>query len=178
MRSLQLADRQILCQSVVTKTGCAALLMFVCVTVGTGCKSASPSEAKAADRIVIEDCTLPQIRQAAISVFVKEGYDLRKSFDREVVCDRRANAMHDLMYGGLLSSKTWLRVRLLIEEGASDSKVLTCESFVVSSRDDTVFEEEQKPLSGRRKQNRKLLMEIQSLCHRQLEPRKAPEPER
>jgi hypothetical protein len=139
-----------------------AVFLLPCLVTGNGCKSSAPEGTNPASGVVIEGYTVSEIRRAAISVFVKEGYELRQSFGREAMFEKRAGAMSDLAYGGWLSSKTWMRVKLKIEDHKPGGSLVTCDEYVVSGRGDAVFEEEQKPVSRHRGYYRKLLEEVKA----------------
>lgn len=136
------------------------LLLLTCV--GGGCRTHAQRFSSDLTTIVIRGRSEEEIRQAALAVFTRKHYEPSTSAPREMVFEKKAGAMSNVLYGGWpgADERLWERVKLtFLPQG--DAYVVGLNAFLVSDKGQDFFEQEKKRSKVHRRSYGKLLRAIQ-----------------
>ena len=157
--------------------GAAGLMLLMCVLLGmAGCRSTTPTGAKAAAFNIIEGHSLTQIRLAAIDVFRASGYTVASAYGRNLVFERRMTTMTDIAFGAWLDTTVWLRVKLRIEELNPDVNILECNIYRIVDHDNKAMEEEKEAYEMSHRPFKELLAKIKAKVESAPKPADSPVP--
>lgn len=128
-----------------------------------GCRTTGGDRSEDLASVVIRGKSEPEIRQAAIEVFTRAHYQVGASALRELVFEKKAGAMSNVLYGGWpgADQSVWERVRLTFLPQGDDAFVVGLNAFLVSDRGQNFFENEKRRSGLQRHSYRKLLRAIQ-----------------
>jgi hypothetical protein len=137
----------------------ALLAVWVCLGVGSGCRTADiPPEARFAS-VEIRGNTPGQIAQAAAEVFREEGYEVMSSEPDNLIFEKKASGLNNFAYGNWTENKVWVRVNAAIVPVSEMTFRLQCQAHLLRDRGEPL-EEEIKVSRLRRGGYQKLLDEV------------------
>lgn len=143
-------------------TGLAWFLLSICVLAcGSGCRSAAAHSAPGFASVVISGNTPGQIRDAAVDVFVHDGYIATEKEDpANLVFEKEGSKMSNFAYGSWMGdTPVWMRVKATIVPVGDMRSRLQCHAYRVRDRGSAA--EEELPISRlHRGQYQKLLDEV------------------
>lgn len=136
-------------------------VLLACLA-GFGCRTAG-SRSEDMATVVIRGKSEEQIRQAATEVFLGAHYQPGAGALRELVFERKAGALSNVLYGGWPGAdpSVWERVKLTFLPKEDGSCVVGLNAFLVSDRGENFFENETRRSGLQRASYRKLLRAVQ-----------------
>jgi hypothetical protein len=134
-------------------------LLLACLAI-TGCagRDITQGRAKGMAWVDITGKTPEQVAAAAKKVFIGDGYELIEHEGADLVFEKPGSRMQDFSYGGLLGQEgVWVKAVLKITPKGDSTCWVSCDAYMVKTRDDEFFRDETKVLKAFGREYQRLL---------------------
>jgi len=134
--------------------------MISLMVVGNGCRSTKEPVSARFASVILAGNTPGQIRDAAISVFLDNGYKAKQTDPNGMVFEKEGSRMNNFAYGNWVGdTPVWIRVKGSVVPVGEMSCRLQCNAYLV--RDIGSAAEEELPVSSlHRAPYQKMLEEV------------------
>lgn len=116
------------------------ILLLALLGVVAGCKTTDLAKDGSLASIVISGHSEDEIRQATIEVFKANGFNQTTG----LTFDKPGTKNDTLMFGGLDSTRVWIRMRVHVSDQGKGRYALGCDAYAVQNHGDILVETESR----------------------------------
>jgi hypothetical protein len=126
----------------------------------TGCRSPHSHEPERMASVIVTNRSPEQITAAIKEVFEKHDYEAGRSYEDELVFERKGTLMNSLVYGDWYSGGVWERIKVYQREVSPAETAVECDAYMVSEHEDPLFEKQRKRYHKHQGYCQRLLEEV------------------